>query len=223
MSRGASNGNSANSIFATVSKRGLLVRVEEQTSTSKERKLEAGDNIGKVVHEEIYSQLEGQLIDIKYEENAEFGDAYKVKLDTSADGKQEQYIISMKANSAACRGFLKQLPKADLSIDVIITCKYEEPKEGYKYGSISIGLLQAGSNGKNKYVGYAHTIANPNGLPGTSEYQDGDNKTRKSYFDQNNFLKDFAMGLEFNTPKNDERKTPVAKQEAIEDEEDLPF
>jgi hypothetical protein len=229
MKRGSENHEGNNIKFFSLAQRGFVQRVEEGTEGSIERKLEAGANIGNTVHEMITNQLIGRILKIekKVSENTDFGDNYNITIDTSVDGNAEKIVLSTKQNSNPTRNLLKQLLKADMNKDVKFTHKYEEAADGYKYGSVNLGVIQEGDDGKNHFVGYAHTNAAPNGLPAATTYVDGEGKSRKSYLDQNKFLEDRVNELTFQeAPAQEERKS-LERFEAVtaeaEDEDDLPF
>ena len=222
MSRGASNEGGGNVKFASVTMRGFVTRVEEGTPNSVARKLEAGDNIGKIVHEVIVNAIEGRVLKIEKKESQEFGDSYSIHVDSSVNGNGEKYIITSKLNSNYTRNLIKQLVKIDPKKDVKFSHRYEEPKGEYKYGMINLGVLQVGEDGKNHFVGYAYTNANPNGLPNVGEFIDGEGKKRKSYLDQNIFLEEALEKIEFPSEPVEDREETVFESEG-EDEDDLPF
>lgn len=225
MNRGSENNTGGNIKFLSVTQRGFVERVEEGVEGAVARKLEAGANIGKVVYEKITNQIVGRVLKIekKVSENTDFGDNYNISIDTSVGGNGEKIILSSKQNSNPTRNLLKQLLKIDANKDTKLTHKYEEAADGYKYGSVNLGVIQEGEDGKNHFVGYAHTNANPNGLPAASSYVDGEGKTRKSYLDQNSFLEEAVSKMVFEVaPAPVERAEPEPSAEA-EDEDDLPF
>tara|TARA_R110002012_G_C11530272_1_gene600410 strand:+ start:214 stop:888 length:675 start_codon:yes stop_codon:yes gene_type:complete len=224
MSRGASNENGGNVKFNAVTMRGFVQRVEEGTPNSVARKLEAGDNIGKVVHEVITNAIEGRVLKVEKVESQEYGDSYSIHVDTSVNGNGEKHIITTKLNSNYTRNLIKQLVKIDAEKDVKFSHRYEEPKGDYKYGMINLGVLQVGEDGKNHFVGYAYTNANPNGLPSVGEFIDGEGKKRKSYLDQNLFLEEALQKIEFpSEPVADREETVFEHVDSDEDEDELPF
>lgn len=230
MERGSNNNTGSNIKFVTVSQRGFVQRVEEGTPSATARKLEAGVNIGNIVHEVVTNEIVGRVLKIekKVSENTDFGDNYNITIDTSVNGNGEKIVLSSKVNSNPTRNLLKQLLKINVNADTKFTHKYEEAQDGYKYGSINLGVIQTGEDGKNHFVGYAHTNANPNGLPPATTFVDGEGKTRKSYLDQNGFLEGQVLGMVF--PEGApvvERAEAVTESPVVEtedeDEDDLPF
>lgn len=221
MNRGTESQNGNNVKFFTVTQRGFVQRVEEGVEGAVARKLEAGVNIGSTVYELITNQIVGRVLKVekKVSENTDFGDNYNITIDTSVNGNAEKIVLSSKQNSNPTRNLLKQLLKADMTKDVKFTHKYEEAADGYKYGSVNLGVIQVGEDGKNHFVGYAHTNAAPNGLPKATKYTDGEGKERSSYLDQNKFLEDKVLAIVF-TEAPAAPEAPVVQEE---DEDDLPF
>lgn len=226
MQRGASTNGNANVKFATVTKRGFVERVDENTQGAVARKLEKGDNIGKVVYELIHSQIIGRVLKVERKDSDMYGASYEIHLDTSYNGNNEKYILGLKRNSGVARNLIKQLVNLDTSKDVKLIHRFEEPQAGYQYGQTKVGAIQEGEDGKNHYVKYSYTVANPEGIPAPSEFTDDDGNKRKSYKDQNDFLEEKLNALVFPTVEagaDSEDRTPFESVEEGDNGEDLPF
>ena len=230
MSRGSTNNTGGNFHFVQITKRGFVERVDEGTEGAIARKIEMGVNIGNTVFERITNRIEGSILKIE-KKSSEFGDEYKITIDTSVNGNGEKYVISSKVNANHTRNMLKQLVKINPSIDTEFIYKYEEASNGFKYGSINISIAQHNEeSGKNKFVGWKFTNNNQNGMPPVKEYVDeADGKTKKSYLDINSFLEGEIMKVEL--PSAPEQTPPVSTRGAEaevgegegEGEDDLPF
>lgn len=223
MQRGASTNGNGNVKFATVTKRGFVERVDENTAGAVARKLEKGDNIGKVVYELINTQIIGRLLKVERKDSDLYGASYEIHVDTSYNGNDEKYVIGLKRNSGVARNLIKQLVNIDTSKDVKFIHRFEEPQAGYQYGQTKVGAIQEGEDGKNHFVKFSYTVANPEGIPAPSEFTDDDGNKRKSYKDQNDFLEGKLNEIDFPAIESTVRdeKTPVETED--EEGEDLPF
>lgn len=223
MQRGASTNGNGNVKFATVTKRGFVERVDENTAGAVARKLEKGDNIGKVVYELINTQIIGRLLKVERKDSDLYGASYEIHVDTSYNGNDEKYVIGLKRNSGVARNLIKQLVNIDTNKDVKFIHRFEEPQAGYQYGQTKVGAIQEGEDGKNHFVKFSYTVANPEGIPAPSEFTDDDGNKRKSYKDQNDFLEGKLNEINFPTIEQTVRdeKTPVETED--EEGEDLPF
>jgi hypothetical protein len=111
-----------------------------------------GPNAGKVVHEEVYSFVEGLITDIQTKDS-DYGKSWLVTIEDNG----EKYILQMDYSSGYSSSFLKALPNVDISAKVKLSPKMTI--EGDKKKT-TLFINQHGTAAKHFY-----TKDNPNGLP----------------------------------------------------------
>jgi hypothetical protein len=145
-------GNNNNAIFLNIADGKIIRRFQNPTKDSRERTLQKGPNAGKVVHEEVYSFVEGLITDIQTKDS-EYGKSWLVTIEDNG----EKYILQMDYSSGYSSSFLKALPNVDISAKVKLSPKMTI--EGDKKKT-TLFINQHGQAAKHFY-----TKDNPNGLP----------------------------------------------------------
>lgn len=142
-------GNNSQGIFLEISNGKICKKVSAPTKSSVQRT----NKNGKVVNEEFYDHVEGQITDIKTREHEEYGKSWVVTL---VDG-DETYKLQMKYSSGYSSAFLKCLPNVNLADPIRIIPKMTVEGEKKK---TSLFVIQHG-----KPLTHFYTKDNPNGLP----------------------------------------------------------
>jgi hypothetical protein len=145
-------GNNNNAIFLNIADGKIIRRFQNPTKDSRERALTKGPNAGKIVHEEVYSFVEGLITDIQTKDS-DYGKSWLVTI----EDEKEKYVLQMDYSSGYSSAFLKALPNVDLSQKVKLSPKMTV--EGDKKKT-TLFINQHGAAAKHFY-----TKDNPNGLP----------------------------------------------------------
>jgi hypothetical protein len=155
--RGLSKQEESRKLYYGVANGYIVKRVKEETANSRPRTLEKGANAGKVVFEEYYPAITGQIIGLEVKES-EFGKQLLISLDTSLD-YTETSNIQMPLSSPYAKRFLFALPNINLQLDVTLL-PYKFTPKGNEKEQVGISVKQEGVK-----VQPAFTKENPNGLP----------------------------------------------------------
>jgi hypothetical protein len=126
----------------------IVKRVKSPTPKSIERTTKEG----KVVYEEKYDSIEGNILDIKTHEG-NYGKTWRVSIN---DGQQD-YILELNYSGGYAVAFLKILPNIDLSRPVQITPRLTIENDKKK----ATVFVNQGEGALKHY----YTKDNPNGLP----------------------------------------------------------
>lgn len=110
---------------------------------------------GKLVHEEKYDSITGQLTALKTHEN-DYGKQWHLHF---TDG-EDSYIVTMPYSSRYSTSFLKALPNIDLNLEVKLMPWSMVDKNDPSKKVTGITLYQVGEK-----IPPAYTKDNPNGLP----------------------------------------------------------
>jgi hypothetical protein len=145
-------GNNNNAIFLNIADGKIIRRFQNPTKDSRERTLTKGPNAGKIVHEEIYSFVEGTITDIQTKDS-EYGKSWLVTIEDNG----EKYVLQMDYSSGYSSAFLKALPNVDVTKKVKLSPKMTI--EGDKKKT-TLFINQGGTAAKHFY-----TKDEPNGLP----------------------------------------------------------
>lgn len=173
---------------------------------------------GKTVIEEPYPSLSGYLADIEVTDHKDYGKQWKITI--SDDGDLFVFNTSYAGNIA--KSFLKMLPNFDLSNPIKLLPSMKKDDNGKD--KTSLFIYQNGG-----LVPYAHTKANPNGMPDRVllKVQGADvwDYTAQIEFFQNiveNTIKPTLKGEVFkNTKESEDDEDVVVDTEA--GDEDAPF
>lgn len=144
---GLENNNYA--IYLSIGEGKITRRVQSPTKDSKQRTTKQG----KVINEEIYDAISGNLTDIKVTTHKDFGKFWNIFLQ---DGDQT-YCLQMNYSGGYSSGFLKALPNVDLKarVRLIPSMKMEGTKK-----KVALFISQHGHSLKHYY-----SKDHPNGLP----------------------------------------------------------
>jgi hypothetical protein len=141
--------STANSVtYLSVQNGKVAKRVQEATAASKSRTVES---TGKVVHEELFDSITGQMTAISTREG-NFGKELQITL---ADDRS--YVLQLKLSSGPASSFLRALPNVDLQKPVTLIPKIEM-KGDVKRTSV---IIAQGDKG----VKWAFTKDAPGDLP----------------------------------------------------------
>jgi hypothetical protein len=203
----------------------IVKRVKEPTETSRTRQTQRGDTI----HEETMDYLEGKIVKIEYKESESFNNQIVISLD---DGKGWQGKLAISEDSGYASTFMKIIPNADISQQVLLYPTYEV-KDNITKTSL---LIKQGS----EWLKWYFTKDEPNGLPAPVQRRNG----KWDYSEQDDFLLAMLLekiakkveataGLSSEPPQQQEKNTskekgrvdyPLGNKPADEDEDDgLPF
>jgi len=117
-------GQSENRTYLQISYGKLRRKSNSEDSEAVERENRQGD----LVWERVYNFVEGQITNIYYKENDEYGNSFDVTID---DGK-DKFSVVFKENSRYCQDFLSKLPNVELQNWVKITPYDFVPKDSDK-------------------------------------------------------------------------------------------
>jgi hypothetical protein len=178
----------------------IAQRKKEPTSTTTTRTTDEG----KLIHEELFSSVEGHITDITFKEG-DYGKQILVTIDNEGD----KAILQMPFSSGTASSFIKALPNVDLSKPVKLSPKMEE-KDGKKKTVLFVN--QGGKAAK-----WFWTKDNPGDLPpmkkikikGKESWDDSD---QLDYFES--FIKEDIL------PKLGNQPTPAS---SVAEDEDAPF
>ena len=163
--RGVSEGSSSNTIYLTMSRGSFVKRVKEPTEKSIERALEKGENAGKIVHEEHFSEFVGFLEEINVEDSDKFGKSWAFKFDISQEEETpEKAILKLPYSSGYANNILTRLPNIDYTDDIKLSGYKFKPADSDKE-RIGISVAQWDKTDKLNKVFPAYTKDNPNGCP----------------------------------------------------------
>lgn len=145
MGLGNSNGGKT---FVQVVNGKFATRVGESTPGAVSRVLSAGKNQGKLVYEKHYEYLEGKITNVSYKV-LPFGAFINLEI-------EDKYELSVPFKSGMKRNITCQLPNVDFSLPIHIRAFLDKTN-----AKKNVVLIH--QNGKS--IEFAHTKANPNGLP----------------------------------------------------------
>jgi hypothetical protein len=165
MSRGVkSNDSDGKRIYLTLMDGKFVQRVKEKTKTSRERALTKGDNEGKIVHEETFTEICGAFISAKVEtsSNPKYGKSWDFVFDCSTEDEEIEVHFKVPYSSGYANNILFKLPNIDLSQDVSLNSyAFNDPDTKKRIVGVSV---RQGVNFDYK-VPNAYSKDEPNGLP----------------------------------------------------------
>jgi hypothetical protein len=178
----------------------IAQRKKEPSSTTTTRTTDEG----KIIHEEIYSSVEGMITDIGFKDG-DYGKQLLVTIESDGD----KAILQMPFSSGTASSFIKALPNVDLTKPVKLSPKMEE-KDGKKKTVLFV-------NQDGKAAKWFWTKDNPGELPpmkkikikGKESWDDSD---QLEYFET--FIKEEIL------PKLGQLPTPAS---SVTEDEDAPF
>lgn len=129
----------------------IPVEVKQPTEKSVEYEIQSGPNKGRIVHQELYSGLEGLVLDI-FERDGKYGKNWCVVMQ---DDTERIFQLEFNWSSSYSEGYFSRIEGADLSKPLHFRCGYDEQKKrGFGW------LEQDGQKLEKRY-----TKDNPNGMP----------------------------------------------------------
>jgi len=162
--RGAAIAQNSPVKYYSIAQARFVRRVKEETGISTPRTIQKGPNEGKVVHEEHYDEITGQLIDIKFEES-DYGRKVLFILDTTIPGQQEEKSqIQVNLSSGYAKNIMSRLPLIDFDKDITLKGYRFTPK-GETKERIGVSVLQQSADGTFQSIPSFYTKETPNGMP----------------------------------------------------------
>lgn len=163
--------NKGNARFLTMSYGKFTYRVDEDSEKDpgvRARVLEKGDNAGKTVYERVLQDFIGKLVEVRVEENKEYGDRWVLEIDVdNIEGQvmeeAQRYVLKLNYSSGYANCLLDAFP--NIKLDQRIWFKgydFQDKKENKR--RVGFTMWQA-AGGKAVKVEKAYTKDEPNGRP----------------------------------------------------------
>lgn len=142
-----------NTTFINIINSKFTVKVDENTEGAVQRE----NKNGNIVHELLFSNLSGKILDIAYKKK-DFGDFVEIRI--YDDG---HFVLQLPWGNSLCNNLIKMLPNIDYGCFVEF-CVFKERKSGRT-------ALLIKQNGE--WVKYAFTKDRPNGMPKPTQRKTG--------------------------------------------------